>query len=191
MKKPLALLLVAPLATTTLALAQAPAEPAAPAAPVAKTAPAAPQSPRREAPPQSGFGRGVQIDRLVEFVLEPLELTAEQRTQIDQIKAAWLEQSAATREEVRKMFLEIQTLRRSPSATPAELEEKRAELVVAQEKMQAEIAKLDEQVAAALDPERREKFLAKREEMKAARANQAAPEHPAPAPKAPSSHTRR
>lgn len=43
MKKPLALLLVAPLATTTLALAQAPAASAEPASPSEQTAPAAPE----------------------------------------------------------------------------------------------------------------------------------------------------
>lgn len=129
---------------------------------------------------------------MVEYVLGPLDLTEEQRTKIDGIKTAWLEQSATAREDVRKKFLEVQTLRRSSSTPPAELEQKRAELTAAQEKLQAQIAALDEQVAAALDPERRAQFLAKREEMKAGRPT-TAPAHPAPAPapRAPSNHTSR
>jgi len=183
MKKSLAILLAAPLAVATLAAAQAPAD--APPPPEAPAAAPAPSDMRHPIGPQNVAQGGMssQIERIVEQVLGPLDLTEEQKTHIDEIQAAWLERTAATRQALRTKVLEMQTLRRSQSTPPAELEAKRAELATVQQALQDEIAKLDEEVAAALDPARREKYLATRADMRARAAQPSA--HPAPQPARP------
>jgi Spy/CpxP family protein refolding chaperone len=172
MKKTLSFLLVAPLATAALALAQAPAdatsEPAAPPADQATQ-----ETPPPTAKPVPASGREAMqkvvrppVDRIIDGVLDPLELTPEQAQKIGEIRTAWVVQSEPLRVAVRTKALEYQTVSRSPSAAPADVEAKHAGLMAAREALQAEIDKLDEQIAAALDPARREKYLATREQMK-------------------------
>ncbi len=175
MKMTLSCLLLAPLATATLALAQAPTDAAPePAAPDAQKAtqesPAPLPNTVRPVAPGAAGGMGAAlrspVDRVIDSVLEPLDMTAEQQTRVGEIRAAWLERTQLLRDETRKSALALQSMNRSPGTAPAEIEAKRANLTAAQAALQEEVAKLDEEIAAALDPDRREKYLATREEMR-------------------------
>lgn len=192
MKKTVSYLLVAPLATAALALAQAPTATApAPAASQPQTAtqeaPVPPPSARpvpARADHAMGMATNSPMDRVIDSVLGPLELTPEQAQQVGEIRATWAERTESLRTNVRMKALAFQTVSRSKSAAPADVEAKRADLRTAQAALQEEVGKLDEAIAAALDPARREKFLATRAEMKA-RSGQPATRpsvgtHPAP-----------
>jgi Spy/CpxP family protein refolding chaperone len=195
MKKPLLrLFALAPLATATLVLAQAgapaggssnaetAAPPAVEKAPQATAPATAPEAVARPAT-AAAEAANQRVNAVFDRILEPLELTEEQKAKVAEIRVAWLDRTQELRGEARQAALALQALRGSTGAAPAEVEARRGELAAAQQKLRAAVSELDQQIGAVLDEERREKFLAIRRDMLGQGEEAAAPES-RPAPKA-------
>jgi len=147
---PLALALLASVAPSFAqdpAPAAAPAPVAEPAAPVIAPAPA----PGQAAPPSPA---GAMIDR----TLAGLNLTPEQQKQATELRAAFEASTEGVRADLRASFSTVRKLRADPKTDPALLEAKRAELTVLQGKLRAELDKLVTAIEAILDPAQREEF---------------------------------
>lgn len=146
MKKLVAPLALALLASAAPSLAQDPAPapaPAAAAAPAPAAGPAAPPSPA-----------GAMIDR----TLAGLKLTPEQQTRATELRRAFETSTEGVRDELRANVATVRKLRADPKADPALLEAKRAELTELQGKLRVELDKLVSEIEAILDPAQREEF---------------------------------
>jgi len=194
MKKPLLrLFALAPLATATLVLAQAgapaggsndaetAAPPAVEKAPLGAAPAAAPEAVVQPTTAASEMANQ-RVKAVFDRILEPLQLTEEQKAKVQEIRTAWFDRTQDLRNEARQAALALQALRGSTGAAPAEVEARRSALAAAQQKLRASVAELDQQIGAVLDEERREKYLAMRRDMLGQGEAPTAPES-RPAPK--------
>lgn len=149
MKKLVAPLALALLASVAPSFAQDPAPAAAPAPVAPVTAPA--PAPGQAAPPSPA---GAMIER----TLAGLNLTPEQQKQATELRAAFEASTEGVRADLRASFSTVRKLRADPKTDPALLEAKRAELTVLQGKLRVELDKLITAIEAILDPAQREEF---------------------------------
>jgi hypothetical protein len=167
--------LAAVAAGATLAQEPAPQTPpaAAPAANAAPAADAAPSSePKRTDPTAVAMS---QIGSVFYKLMEPLQLTTEQRGKIDLFRDAFEKRTVGLRADLRGKIGTLRQARGTGYADPAVLEAKRAEVRALQEQLHAEVDKLDAEILTVLDEGQREQFKKIRAEMRGNTAGAASP----------------
>lgn len=155
MKKLVAPLALALLASAAPSLAQDPA-PAAAAAPAPVAEPAAPAA--TAAPAHNTAALPSPAGAMIDRTLAGLNLTPEQQKQATDLRAAFEASTEGVRASLRANFSTVRKLRADPKTDPALLEAKHAETTELQAKLRVELDKLVTQIEAILDPAQREEF---------------------------------
>lgn len=159
------------LAVTAAGHAQASSVAPAPpqAAPAPQAAPEAAAAPKAAPKARAGAGQvgaASPAGRLLDRLLEGIELRPEQTAAIAELRAEFEKTTAALRADLRARVAELRRLRGAESAGTPLLKTKREELQAQQEKLRAEADQLAAKISELLDPAQRTAFESAREQMR-------------------------